>query len=222
MGISMDAVQEIETTGHPALAACAVPKLWAWSQREWNEVLGSKQIAIVGARSATDYGKRVATDFAHDLVRLGVTVVSGGAYGIDTAAHRGSLSRDMRAACVLPCGVDLSYPAGNSELFRQILEQGGCLISPFPPGTLPGHERFLIHNQVIAALSDGLVVVEAGLRSGTLNAARHASRLKRPVLGVPGPITSRLSDLPNQLIRSGLAPAVRSADDIMETVYPEG
>jgi DNA processing protein len=145
---------------------------------------------------------------ALDLASTGWHVVSGGAFGIDGAAHRGALVGSGSMAgpqgttvVVLAGGVDIAYPRAHTALLGRVVDEGGLLISEAPPGTPPLRRRFLSRNRLIAALSAGTVVVEAGVRSGALSTARHARRLGRPVLAVPGPVTSGLSAGPHLLLR---------------------
>ena len=145
--------------------------------------------AVVGSRSATTYGAGVAGDVAAHLAGHGVTVVSGAAYGIDVAAHRGALAARGPTLAVLACGVDRAYPAAHTTLLDYIAERG-LVVSELPPGCSPTRLRFLSRNRVIAALAQGTVVVEAAVRSGALNTANWAARLNRVVMGVPGPVTS--------------------------------
>ena len=175
-----------------------------------------RSVAMVGARACTPYGDRVASEFASELAGLGWCIVSGGAFGIDTAAHRGALAAAGSTAAVLACGVDVSYPPRNETLFDQIAQQG-FLISEVAPGAVPHRGRFLVRNRVIAALTRGTVVVEAALRSGSLSTARAAQELNRMVLAVPGPVTSAQSAGVNQLSRHG-AHVVTSAAEIIEAV----
>ena len=146
-----------------------------------------------------------------------MTVTSGGSFGVDTAAHRGALGADGVTVAVLPCGLDVPYPAAHAELFAAIAAQG-VLVSEAPPGTMPGRLRFHARNRVIAALAAGTVIIEAGSRSGAMTVARHARDLRRPVMAVPGPVTSDLSAGCNNLIRSGRAVLVSTANDVIETL----
>ncbi|GGO47988.1 hypothetical protein GCM10012287_21920 [Streptomyces daqingensis] len=159
-----------------------------------------RSVAIVGARACTEYGVHVAAVLSAGLAERGWTVVSGAAYGIDGAAHRGALAAGGATIGVLACGVDVAYPPGHGELIRRIGEQG-LLIAELPPHDHPSRSRFVMRNRVIAALTRGTVVVEAALRSGSLSTARHARRLGRLVMGVPGPVTSGLSAGVNELLR---------------------
>ncbi len=164
---------------------------------EWLE----RSVAIVGARAATEYGRHVATDLAYGAAADGWTVVSGGAFGIDAAAHQGALAAEGRTVAVLACGVDRPYPAGNAGLFEQIGERG-LLISEWPPGSEPLKHRFLIRNRVIAAATAGTVLVEAAARSGAMQTMNRALGLRRPAMVVPGPVTSAMSVGCHELLRS--------------------
>nr|WP_018655269.1 DNA-processing protein DprA [Actinomadura flavalba] len=159
-----------------------------------------RSVAVVGARNATPYGLRVAADLAAELADSRWTVVSGGAIGIDAAAHRGALAADGPTIAVLANGVDVAYPPQNEALFAE-LSRRSLLVSESPPGVHPHRSRFLVRNRVIAALTRGTVVVEAEWRSGALSTAKWAQRLGREVMAVPGPVTSRLSEGCHRLLR---------------------
>jgi DNA processing protein len=178
-----------------------------------------RSVSVVGSRAASGYGAHVAGEIAADLAERGWTIVSGGAYGIDAAAHRGALITSAPTIAVLACGVDHPYPAGHAGLFADIAA-GGLVISEWPPGRHPARLRFLVRNRVIAALSCGTVIVEAGQRSGALNTARHAAELGRPLMAVPGPVTSAQSAGCHQIIRDWGATLVTCAADITETLSP--
>ncbi len=175
-----------------------------------------RSVAVVGARSATRYGVQVAGDLAAELARRGWTVVSGGAYGIDAAAHRGALAVDGVTVAVLAGGVDVPYPREHDHLLAVVAESG-LVVSEVPPGTAPRRWRFLVRNRVIAALARGTVVVEAAYRSGALATARDAEGLGRVVMGVPGPVTSSSSAGVHGMLRRGAA-LVTSADEVVELV----
>jgi DNA processing protein len=155
------------------------------------------------------------------LGERGWTVVSGGAYGIDGCAHRGALAADGVTIAVLACGVDHPYPLGHQDLLTSVAAQG-VLVSEWPPGRTPNRLRFLIRNRVIGALTRGTVVVEAGLRSGALNTARHTRDLGRPLMAVPGPVTSEVSAGCHKIIREWGAVCVTDAHDVMELLTPLG
>ena len=178
-------------------------------------------VALVGARAATAYGAHVAGELAHGLAEAGLAVVSGGAYGIDGAAHRGALiARAAPTVAVLACGLDVAYPRGHDRLLAQIAEEG-LLVSELPPGCAPTRVRFLVRNRVIAALSRGTVVVEAALRSGSLSSAGRARDIGRDVMAVPGPITSAQSAGCHKLLRDN-ATCVTSVAEILEELGRAG
>jgi DNA processing protein len=174
-----------------------------------------RPVAIVGSRSATTYGTDVAAELAAGLARAGSTVVSGAAFGIDQAAHRGALAGAGPTVAVLACGIDRAYPAAHQGLLDHLGEHG-AVVSELAPGCAPTRLRFLARNRIIAALARGTVVVEAAVRSGALNTASWTSRLNRPLMGVPGPVTSASSEGVHELIRSGAATLVTRADDVLE------
>jgi DNA processing protein len=177
-----------------------------------------RSVALVGARAASPYGVHVAAEMAAELADNNWTVVSGGAYGIDAAAHRGALSGDGTTVAVFACGVDVTYPSSHSALFAEIA-QSGLLASELPPGATPTRPRFLIRNRVIAALTRGTVVVEAAQRSGAISTARHARDLGRAVMVVPGPVTSPTSAGCHTILREwGEAVCVTDTADVLDRV----
>lgn len=181
-----------------------------------------RSVALVGARAATAYGEQVAQELALGLADRGLGVLSGGAYGIDAAAHRGALaSATGRTVAVLACGVDVAYPRGNDRLLARVVQRG-LLVSEHAPGSAPTRARFLVRNRLIAALSAGTVVVEAALRSGSLSTAGRARDLTRHVMAVPGPVTSAMSAGCHALLRSqqGEVPAllVTGVDEVLDVV----
>jgi len=175
-----------------------------------------RSVAVVGARASTRYGERVASQLGSDLAASGWAVVSGGAFGIDKAAHLGALAAQGLTVAVLACGVDLAYPPSHDALFARIAADG-LVVSEVPPGSAPHRTRFLVRNRVIAALTRGTVVVEAALRSGSLSTAHEAERLRRPVMGVPGSVTSEQSRGVHRALRNG-ALLVTSAAEVVEAV----
>ncbi|WP_037345257.1 DNA-processing protein DprA [Sciscionella sediminilitoris] len=190
-----------------------------WARGRALTGLGDRTLAVVGARAATRYGEHVATDLAHGLAQEGVGVVSGAAYGIDGAAHKGALAAGGTTAAVLACGIDVPYPAGHARLLEHIAEHGS-VVSEYPPGTKPARYRFLARNRLIAALGDGTLVVEAGRRSGARNTAATAHAIGRPVLAVPGPITSAMSLGCHQLLRDGDAALAGNLADVRAAIGP--
>ncbi|MBC7374688.1 MAG: DNA-protecting protein DprA [Frankiales bacterium] len=176
-----------------------------------------RSAAVVGARAATSYGATVATELSRGLAEGGCAVVSGAAYGIDVAAHRGALAAGAApTVAVLACGVDVAYPRGNDRVIAQIAERG-LVVSELPPGSHPTRARFLVRNRLIAALPLGTVVVEAADRSGSLATVARARALTRHVMAVPGPVTSPMSagchtELRNQAV------CVTCAADVLDVI----
>ncbi|MBE6102979.1 MAG: DNA-protecting protein DprA [Selenomonas ruminantium] len=176
----------------------------------------AKRIAMVGARKFTPYGEGVAKSFGAGLAKAGLTVVSGGARGIDTASHKGALQvPGGRTVAVLGCGVDVAYPPENRRLFHNIVDGGGALLSEYVPGTPPLPAYFPARNRIIAGLSLGTVVVEAAKRSGSLITAELALSEGRDVFAVPGSIFSAMSQGCNQLLKDG-ARMASSVEDVLE------
>lgn len=194
--------------------------LWARGTARLGDAC-ARSVAVVGSRAATAYGVETAGDLAYSVGGRDVTVVSGAAYGVDGAAHRGALAAGAPTVAVLACGVDVSYPRGHATLLTQVAERG-LAVSEVPPGAAPNRIRFLVRNRLIAALSLGTVVVEAAVRSGALNTARWAGQLLRPVMGVPGPVSSAMSAGVHHLIREGMAVLVTDAAEVIETITPIG
>ncbi|MDQ4213277.1 DNA-processing protein DprA [Microbacterium capsulatum] len=177
--------------------------------------LNAPGVAIVGARAASSYGEHVAGELAGDLAQEGRVIVSGGAYGIDGAAHRAALRAGGITVAVLAGGIDRAYPAGHAQLFERIVAHG-AVVSEVPCGGAPTRWRFLERNRVIGALAAATVVVEAGWRSGSLNTAGHAATLGRPLGAVPGPVTSAASAGCHRLLREYDARCITSAADVRE------
>lgn len=178
-------------------------------------------VAVVGSRSATTYGAAVAGEIGATLAEAGRTVVSGAAFGIDQAAHRGALAGRGPTVAVLACGVDRAYPLAHAALLQYIADVG-LVISEAAPGFAPTRIRFLARNRLIAALTRGTVVVEAAVRSGALNTANWAASLSRTLMGVPGPVTSAPSQGVHQMIRARDALLVTGGRDVLEATAPAG
>ncbi len=178
-------------------------------------ILKSESLAIVGTRNPTPYGVRNAQEFAAGFVDRGWAIVSGGAYGIDSAAHKGALIAEGLTIAVTASGLDSTYPAGNQRLFDEIVENG-AIITEYLPGVIARPHRFLVRNRLIAALSRGTVVIEAAFRSGSLRTARDASELLRPVMAIPGPINAPTSEGCHRLIGERSAELVTSVADAYE------
>ncbi|WP_299057930.1 DNA-processing protein DprA [uncultured Nocardioides sp.] len=206
-------VSSVQERGGPPLG------LWVRGPLRLDEVAGA--VAVVGARSSTSYGNVVAADLAATVAAAGRTVVSGAAFGIDYRAHTGALAAEGRTVAVLACGADRVYPRGHERLLAHLAREG-AVVSEAPPGAAPQRIRFLARNRLIAAMTTGTVVVEAAVRSGALNTANWAGRLLRPVLGVPGPVTSASSAGVHQLVREGAATLVTCGEDVLEVLGVAG
>ena len=178
----------------------------------------SQALAVVGTRKMTVYGKTAAYNIVFALAKLGVTIVSGLASGIDTVAHQAALAANGKTIAVLASGVDVVYPPENKDLYREISKKG-LLLSEFPPGTLPKPQYFPQRNRIVSGLCLGVLVVEGPLKSGSMITAKLALDQGREVFAVPGPITSPNSRGPSYLIKNG-ASVAESAEDIMDCFTP--
>lgn len=181
-----------------------------------SEALAAPCVALVGTRNATDYGKRTAFALAEELAGRGVTIISGLALGIDTAAHEGALEANGKTLAILGPGVDVVYPSENQKLFDSIVSRG-LLISETPPGHAPEPYLFPLRNRIISALADAVVVVESDTHGGAMITAKLARAQGRPLFAVPGRIDQRLSAGPNSLIRTG-AGLITCAQDLLEAL----
>ena len=209
----LDMAETLDRTGGAPLG------LWVRGPARLSEI--SAPVAIVGARSATTYGESAAAELAADVARAGSVVISGAAYGIDQAAHRGTLAARGQTIAVLACGADRIYPSAHRDLLAQ-LTQHGAIVAEVGLGRAPMRQRFLSRNRLIAALARGTVVVEAAARSGAINTAGWATRLGRPLMAVPGPLSSATSEGTHQLIRDGAATLVTRGEHVLEAVAPMG
>ena len=209
----LDMAETLDRTGGAPLG------LWVRGPARLSEI--SAPVAIVGARSATTYGESAAAELAADVARAGSVVISGAAYGIDQAAHRGTLAARGQTIAVLACGADRIYPSAHRGLLAQ-LAQHGAIVAEVGLGRAPMRQRFLSRNRLIAALARGTVVVEAAARSGAINTAGWATRLGRPLMAVPGPLSSATSEGTHQLIRDGAATLVTRGEHVLEAVAPMG
>jgi DNA processing protein len=212
--VALDGLWQLDDPADPYTA----PPLCLWLRGPARlDQVRRRSVAVVGARAATPYGEHVATELGFGLAERSWTVVSGGAYGVDSAAHRGALAAAGVTVAVLANGVDQAYPRGHGALFEQIAASG-LLVSELPPGTQPRRRRFLVRNRLIAAIATGTVVVEAAARSGARMTARRADELGRVVGAVPGPVTSALSVGCHHLIRSAGAVLVSTVDEVIDLV----
>ena len=189
--------------------------------RDLSEIAAERHrtLAIVGARNSTYYGEKIARDFATYFAALDWSVVSGGAFGIDYNAHRGALLVDGVSIAVLAGGLDYPYPRSHDQIFSEITARG-ALISEQPPGVRAAKGHFLARNRLIAALSIGTIVVEAAYKSGAIRTARDSAALYRPVIAIPGAITSPQSFGVHALIRDRIAELVTSPGEALEILMP--
>jgi DNA processing protein len=210
----LDRVEAVQRRGGAPIG------LWLRGPARLDQVC-ARSVAVVGSRSATSYGATVASSLAAELAVEGVAVVSGAAFGIDQAAHRGTLAVSGSTVAVLACGVDRAYPAAHQQLLDYVADVG-LVVSELPPGCAPTKLRFLARNRLMAAMTQGTVVVEAAVRSGALNTANWAAKLGRVLMGVPGPVTSAPSEGVHELIRARDATLVTRGSDVLELVSPAG
>jgi DNA processing protein len=190
--------------------------LWVRGSASLDDLL-KRSVAMVGARACSAYGEHVAGEIASGLAEQRITVVSGGSYGIDAATHRGALAAAGRTVAFVACGVDVSYPRGNDALFERIAANG-AIVSELPPGSSPTRQRFYTRNRLVAASTRGTLVIEASPRSGSLNIASWARRCGRPVMAVPGPVTSSTSAGTHELIRDHGARLVAGVTDVINSL----
>lgn len=185
------------------------------------ELFNIDSVSIVGTRKSSVYGNTIASEFAFDLAAIGFNIVSGGASGIDTSSHHGALNAQGTTLCVQANGLSKLYPSKNDFLFDKIIKTG-LMISEYPPGRNPVKNYFLDRNRIIAALSKSTIVIEAAEISGALSTVRHALRMQRLVLAVPGSINSKTSIGTNELIRNREAESVSNLQQILELILPLG
>ena len=185
------------------------------------DLLLNESVSIVGTRKSSVYGNSIAGEFSFDLATIGFNIVSGGAIGIDTASHHGALNAQGNTICVQANGLHKLYPSNNAYLFEKIIK-AGLMISEYPPGRNPAKNYFLDRNRIIAALSKSTMVIEAAEISGALSTARHALRMQRLVLAIPGSINSKSSVGTNELIRNREAESVTNMQQVLELILPLG
>lgn len=190
------------------------PEMLYIKSHNWSDLLTRPKVAIVGSRRATPYGKQITTQVACELARAGIVIVSGLAIGIDSIAHRAALEAGGLTIAVLPAGLDSVYPSSNVRLAHVIVEQGGALVTEYPPGSTPYKGNFVARNRIVSGMSNVLLVTEAAEKSGTLHTADFALEQGREVCAMPGPITAQTSQGTNNLIKAG-ASLVSSANDIL-------
>lgn len=179
------------------------------------ELLERPRLIVVGSRRPTPYGKQVTQNLVQELAGLGIVIVSGLAYGIDSVAHQACLEAGGQTIAVLPGGLDNVYPAAHQRLADRILERGGALVSEYPAGSVAYKLNFVARNRIVSGLGDAVLIIEAADKSGTLHTAAFASEQGKTVMAVPGNITSPLSVGTNRLLRDG-ATFVTNAQDVIE------
>lgn len=193
------------------------PKQLFLSHDRLDDLLKMPRLGVVGSRKATPYGRAVTAQLTERLAAAGVVIVSGLALGVDSIAQTACVRAGGRTIAVLPTGLDRIYPVSHHNLAAEITAKGGLLVSEYPAGTEPYQANFVARNRIIAALSEGLLITEAAVRSGSLHTARFALELGIPVFAVPGPITSATSEGTNNLIKAGATP-VTSVEDIFNAM----
>lgn len=178
-------------------------------------LMAARRLAVVGTRQVSPYGKQITTRLVEEVAGKGVVIISGLALGVDALAHQAAIAVNGRTVAVLPCGLDRFYPATNAGLAKKILEHGGAIISEYPFDTDARRENFIARNRLVSGLSEGVLITEAALKSGTIHTAGFALEQGRTVMAVPGNITSQLSAGTNQLIKTGALTVTEAADIFM-------
>lgn len=181
----------------------------------FDEKLFENCLAVVGTRRITEYGKNITKKLVHEVAGTGVTIVSGFMFGVDAESHRAALEVGGRTIAVMPCGIDLITPAYQEELYYEILENNGCVLSELEGDNPPARWTFAQRNRIVAGLSRATLIIEGGERSGTLITAEFAKKYGSELLAVPGPITSNMAAAPNKLIKEG-ARVVTCSRDILK------
>lgn len=211
----------LDDGSYPALLReIADPPITLYVRGDWQACLDKPCVGVIGSRQCSTYGENASEMLSRDLAFRGITIVSGLARGIDSAAHRGALQAKGRTVAVMGTGIDGVYPKDNTRLVREILDGGGCLVSQFPLGTPPLKDNFPYRNRIISGLSLGVLIVEASERSGSLITARLAAEQNREVMAVPGNITSSNSFGTNYLIKAG-AKLVQQWQDVVAELPSE-
>jgi len=212
----MDGIVTIEDKRYPELlrkiGKDAPKKLYY--KGEWNNNIFENCLAVVGSRRLTSYGKKITEQLVTEIAASGVTIVSGFMYGGDEAAHRAAVEAGGRTIAVMPCGIDMIHPEYQEELYNKILENQGLIISEYEGKFPPANWTYPKRNRIVAGLSKAILIVEAGLNSGTLITAEFAKKFGRKIFAVPGPLTSEVSKGTAQLIKNG-AEVVTEAKDIL-------
>lgn len=215
----MDKVNKLtlQQPEYPALlSATHTPPKTLYVRGSAEALQASSLLAVIGGRKPTAYGRHITEQLIQGLAGSEVVIVSGLALGIDAVAHQAALQAKLPTIAVLPAGLDTIYPRSNQQIGQAILEQGGALVSEYPPGYPPQKNHFIERNRIVSGLSHGILVTEAGQKSGTLHTVKFALEEGRSVLAVPGNITSAMSEGANSLIARGARPVLDSEDILDE------
>lgn len=208
---------DIRSTEYPhLLKQIKDPPEILYFKGEWNVEIFNKTISVVGSRKMTHYGEFITNEIIADVCRAGITVVSGFMYGIDAQAHSATLNNSGRTIAVMPCGIDRIHPEYQTDIYNGIIQSKGLIISEYPGNSSPALWTYPRRNRIIAGLSPVLLVVEAGLKSGSLITANIARKYNKKIFAVPGPLTSSVSIGTSQLIRNGAAIYTESEDLLLE------
>ena len=210
----MAQVIEIEAQEYPKLLkeiGSQAPKR-LYYKGDWNEVLFEDCLAVVGSRHLTSYGRKITEQLVTEIAASGITIVSGFMYGGDEGAHRAAVRTGGRTIAVMPCGINIIHPAEQKELYNEILKNKGLIISEFGGKFLPANWTYVKRNRIVAGLSKAILIVEAGLNSGSLITAGYAKKYGRKIFAVPGQITSEVSKGTVKLIKEGAEVATEARD----------
>ncbi len=210
----MEQVIEIEDKKYPKLlkeiGSQAPPKLYY--KGDWNEYIFENCLAVVGSRHLTSYGRKITEQFVTEIAASGITIVSGFMYGGDEAAHRTAVRAGGKTIAVMPCGIDIIHPEYQKELYNEILKNKGLIISEYEGKFLPANWTYVKRNRIVAGLSKAVLIIEAGLNSGSLITAGYAKKYGRKIFAVPGQITSEVSKGTAKLLKEGAEVATEARD----------
>ena len=210
----MEQVITIKDDGYPKLLreiGKEAPKR-LYYKGNWNEDIFENCLAVVGSRHLTSYGRKMTEQLVTEIAAAGVTIVSGFMYGGDEAAHKAAVEAGGRTIAVMPCGIDMIHPAYQEELYNKILENKGLIISEFEGKFPPANWTYPRRNRIVAGLSKAVLIIEAGLNSGSLITADYAKKFGRKIFAVPGPVTSEVSKGTIKLIKEGAGVATEARD----------
>ncbi len=210
----MEKVVTIKDKGYPGLlrkiGKDAPKKLYY--KGEWDEEIFENCLAVVGSRRLTSYGRKITEQLVEEIATAGITIVSGFMYGGDEAAHKTAVEAGGRTIAVMPCGIDIIHPEYQEELYNEILKKKGLIVSEFEGKFPPALWTYPKRNRIVAGLSKAVLIVEAGLNSGSLITAEFAKKFGRKIFAVPGPLTSEVSKGTSQLIKEGAGVATEAGD----------